>query len=1290
MSDARARERIHLTCVAVLLGVLPWAVAPGLTQPDTKLDLVLSPARYLGRALDAWNTHTGLGEIQNQAYGYLLPMGPVHLLGRLAGMPGWATQRLWWTLVLVVALLGAHLALRRIAGLGPWAALIGALSYALAPRVLTVLSEISVEAWPGALAPWLVLAAAPLVAGERRRRSGLAAFAGTAALTGLLGGVNATASAVALALPFLLLLTAPRGSGRPRALAVWVGGVVVGGSWWVAPLLVLGRYGYPFLDYIESASTTTAVASLSNVLRGASHWVAWILTPSDTPTWQSGWVLAQYVAAILGTGVLAAVGVAGLVAGRARWGHAGRWAAVSLVVGVVAMTSARVGTADGVLAGAAQSLLDGVLSPLRNVHKADPLVRLPLAIGLGLAVQRLATVGRPAWRRAGLAATVLALVGATLPVWLGRVGDSGAYASVPREWRELAAVVDGDAAGTTLLLPAARFASYDWGTTNDEPLSALAETPVLVRAAAPLGPPGATRLLDEVDRLATSGVGQRGLAPALLRLGVGRVVVRGGLTPDAGADRADLVEQTLERSAGLTPEATFGSGPDALRLWRVTGEPLGTAEDRLEVSGGSEALPALAATGLLTANAFAHFGSVATATVVTDTLRLRAFNAGRPTALAYGPTTTLDDPAVGPGTRPDLAVAAPPTDRPHRAWVGVDHVTVSSSAADPFSALPGGPATGPAAALDGDAATAWLAGDDGPEQWLTLAWDAPTVLGTLDVGISAPATGTAPVRSVEVVVDGRGTSLAVADDRARLALGDHAVRRVQLIVRGSPAEGERLGLAEVTASARTLGSTIAVPAGHPTRAVLLSRDPLSRPADGREGEDGATWDRRVIGWPGGAVAVTATLRPRPGPALDAWLDGALTVSGSRADADPAHRPGAALDGDATTRWRPGAGQATPSLDLATRTGTPLGVLGLPDGDRAVRVAVAVPGGRLLVLVPGSSVEVPTPSARLTWFGLAPGAAPPDVTVAGARLLDSPLSADCATGPTVTVDGRTTRIRATVAVRSVLTGAPVAGSVCTDGAVAGPTTDVRATASDLWSVESLVLRRPGSLPTTAGPVSALVQGANAGWRLPGAGPGLTVDGWRQGWLLPVDTTSASFGPATAYRASILGGLALWAAAALLALALLLLDHRRRSRTSPPIESARTSADARSTRRFVHSRSGAQPGRAGSDPTWRWPVATALAVLVALLVAGWVGGLVAAAVALLPARHRWVAALAGMSGAAVALTALGAAEAFSAGALAGQALATVSLAALVLALGSPRAPGRGPVARRTARTAPRDRP
>src|SRR5699024_8515415 len=398
-----ARQRLQRLTATLVVAVLPWLVAPGTLQPDTKTALVLAPARYLQRALWAWNDHTGIGELQNQAYGYLWPMGPFFLAGDVAGLPGWVVQRGWWTLLLVLAFLGAERLARRLAGLAPVPALLTGAVFALSPRVLTVLAEISVEVWPYALAPWLVLAADRAVRPGARAADRRRAAVATGLLTACLGGVNATVSLVALVPAALWVLTAPRGRARFRALAWWLLGALLGGLWWLGPLVVLGGYAYPFLDHIELASTTTAVASVTNVLRGADPWIAYILADGEHPTWQSGWVLAQSVTAILATCALAGLGLAGLLRRRAAEREVGepeglesvevadagpgrltRWALVLVLLGVVTMSVGRSGAASGPFAETVQGWLDGPLAPLRNVHKADLLVRLPIALGAGL------------------------------------------------------------------------------------------------------------------------------------------------------------------------------------------------------------------------------------------------------------------------------------------------------------------------------------------------------------------------------------------------------------------------------------------------------------------------------------------------------------------------------------------------------------------------------------------------------------------------------------------------------------------------------------------------------------------------------------------------------------------------------------------------------------------------------------------------------------------------------------------------------------------------------------------
>src|SRR5256885_2079276 len=139
------------------LTVLSFLQRPGRTTFDTKLDLVVDPIAFLGRALHLWNPQATGGELQNQAYGYLFPMGPFFAAGQLLGLPPWITQRLWCALILCLAFAGMLLLARALRmGTEP-ARFVGALGYALAPRMLTEIGPVSAEALPAALLPGIML-----------------------------------------------------------------------------------------------------------------------------------------------------------------------------------------------------------------------------------------------------------------------------------------------------------------------------------------------------------------------------------------------------------------------------------------------------------------------------------------------------------------------------------------------------------------------------------------------------------------------------------------------------------------------------------------------------------------------------------------------------------------------------------------------------------------------------------------------------------------------------------------------------------------------------------------------------------------------------------------------------------------------------------------------------------------------------------------------------------------------------------------------------------------------------
>ena len=152
----RAVWRLRVLAVCLGLTALAFLQDPGMTAIDTKADLVVDPAGWLMRALHVWDPAGTFGQLQNQAYGYLWPMGPFFLAGDLLGIPEWAVQRLWWALLLIVACTGVITLADRLRIGTPWARIIAGVAFALSPRLLTEIGPISVEAWPSALAPWVL------------------------------------------------------------------------------------------------------------------------------------------------------------------------------------------------------------------------------------------------------------------------------------------------------------------------------------------------------------------------------------------------------------------------------------------------------------------------------------------------------------------------------------------------------------------------------------------------------------------------------------------------------------------------------------------------------------------------------------------------------------------------------------------------------------------------------------------------------------------------------------------------------------------------------------------------------------------------------------------------------------------------------------------------------------------------------------------------------------------------------------------------------------------------------
>ena len=210
-----------------------------------------------------------LGELQNQASGYLFPLGPVYLLGDVLHCRSGCGA--------VCSRAAPAAGVRRDAGscvpgagLGAWPAVLAGLSYMLAPRLLSTIGALTGEALPpascrGPCCRWCL-------------RCGVGSTRGRAALLSADGPVHGWPQrhrGLAGGLPH-------DRAARPGAVAPAAGpvrslaGLVGWCAWWLLPLLMSGRYGSPFLSYVETAADDDRPHRVAHGVRGTEHWVAYL------------------------------------------------------------------------------------------------------------------------------------------------------------------------------------------------------------------------------------------------------------------------------------------------------------------------------------------------------------------------------------------------------------------------------------------------------------------------------------------------------------------------------------------------------------------------------------------------------------------------------------------------------------------------------------------------------------------------------------------------------------------------------------------------------------------------------------------------------------------------------------------------------------------------------------------------------------------------------------------------------------------------------------------------------
>ena len=801
--------------------VLAFVQAPGLIAPDTKLDLTANPLRFLARAANLWNSDLPFGQAQNQAYGYLFPHGAFFLLGHTVGLPGWAIQRLWWALLLTIGCWGA-IRLAETLGIGTRSSrLVAAVAFTLSPRALTTLGAISSETLPMMLAPWVLIPVIQALDGRSSRP--LRILAGRAGIAlALMGGVNAVAS-LAGCLPAVIWWACHRPNRRWWGFTGWWAlASALAVAWWAVALVLLGRISPPFLDFIESSGVTTQWTSLTEALRGTSAW-----TPFVAPNATAASSLVTQPVMVLATTLVAAGGLAGLAL---RSMPARGRLITMLLVGLVLLTAGYSGGLGAPLAHLVQQFLDGAGAPLRNVHKLEPVIRIPIALGVAHVLGRIplpGSVSRPVWIRAyahpendrRLAAGIVVLTAlfvATSLAWSGRLTPPGAFRAIPDYWHQAADWLtehnggDDGPRGRVLVAPGAPFANQTWGNSHDEPLQVLGEFPWGVRDSIPLTPPQTIRALDSVQRLFAAGRPSAGLADTLIRQGISYVVVRNDLDPESSRSaRPLLVHRAIDGSPGLQKVAEFGEKVGAgvvegfisdsglrplfpaVEIYRVSppgldadhpGRPyLTVANDMTEVTGGPESLLRIDERRRLTGRA--PLGPMllvpdarraglsprpGSGVIVTDTPVNRETDYGR--VDDHSSAVRGDgDPRKTYNRVPDYPVpgATPTVGR----WSG-GRLSASSSSSDATTLPSVAPASGPSAATDNDPATAWVSNSLQPAigQWLQIDFDNAVTNAVLTLTPSATAVG-AQVRRIQVSTVNGTTTMSFDQSGKPIAVG---------------------------------------------------------------------------------------------------------------------------------------------------------------------------------------------------------------------------------------------------------------------------------------------------------------------------------------------------------------------------------------------------------------------------------------------------------------------------------------------------------------------------------------
>ena len=501
----------------------------GQVGADTKSYLYLNPGKLLADAPWLWETGVGLGTVTHQNIGYLWPAGPFYWFFETIGVPDWIAQRIWLGTIIFAAGMGVRFMLRTLRWELPGVT-VAALAYALSPYLLHYGARISIILLPFAGLPWLIAFTARAL-----RHGGWRDPAAFALITMTVGGINATSLLLVMIGPgmwVLYALLAEREITWGRALAVGARiGVLtlITSLWWMAGLMLQGKYGIPILDYTETYKVVAGASSAPEIMRGLGYW--FFYGSDSLGPWISGAVTMVQNPLVLVVSFLlpALVVVSGFLT---RFRYRAYFVLMVVVGALTAIASHPFDspTPAGALFKAATTTDAGLA--FRSTPRALPLLALGGAVLLAAGISAVATL-RPRLR-VPLSLVIVALIGINqAPLFLGRMVDDNLQRSenIPEYWNEVAAALDaGDRDTRVLEMPGIDFASYTWGNTVDPVTPGLIDRDYAARELIPYGSFASAQLMMALDLPYQEGTANpAALGPMLQLMSVGDLVARNDL-----------------------------------------------------------------------------------------------------------------------------------------------------------------------------------------------------------------------------------------------------------------------------------------------------------------------------------------------------------------------------------------------------------------------------------------------------------------------------------------------------------------------------------------------------------------------------------------------------------------------------------------------------------------------------------------------------------------------------------------------------------------------------------------